>query len=83
MSRMRGLVEKLDPGCSPGIDCREHCGGDDEKGADDLKGQEHERCAQGGDARARKKISPLVGGTQRFPWLRGTMCDLSGKYVLE
>lgn len=77
MPRMRGLVEKLDPGRSPGIHCREHCGGNCEKGASGFEGQEHERCAQGGDARSREKISQLVGGSQRFSSLRAMIRDLS------
>lgn len=69
-------MEKLDPGCGPGMYCREHRGSDDEKGAGGIEGPEHPRCAPGGVPRSRETISPLVGGSQRFPSLRATMGDL-------
>lgn len=70
MSRIRGLVEKLDPRRRPGVHCREHCGGNVEKGTGGFEGQEHDRCAPGGDPRAREKISHLVGGSQHFSPMR-------------
>lgn len=82
MSRVRGLVEKLDPGRDPGLYCREHCGGYDQEGAGGFERQGHPRCAEGGVSRAREKISPLVGGSQRFPSLRGMRDDLSWIYQL-
>lgn len=76
MSRVRGLVEKLDPGRDPGLYCREHRGGHDPKGAGGFERPGHPRCAEGGVPRAREQISPLVGGSQRFPSLRGRTDDL-------
>ena len=82
MSRVRGLVEELDPGRDPGLYCREHCGGYDPKGAGGFERQGHPRCAEGGVSRAREKISPLVGGSQCFPSLRGMWDERSWIYQL-